>query len=102
MNQPIQLIGLGELLWDCFPDRRLPGGAPANVAFHAQQLGLSATVATRVGTDDLGDEICDFLMAQGLSTNLVQRDPLRQTGTVTISPGATSSVDYSFLENSAW
>ena len=31
------LIGLGEVLWDCFPDRRLPGGAPSNVAFHAQQ-----------------------------------------------------------------
>jgi sugar/nucleoside kinase (ribokinase family) len=37
-DKPI-VLGLGELLWDCFADRRLPGGAPANVAFHACQLG---------------------------------------------------------------
>lgn len=103
MIPPVQIIGLGELLWDCFPDRRLPGGAPANVAFHAQQLGLSAAVATRVGQDDLGDELCAFLIAQGLTTDLVQRDALHPTGTVTVSPNAVSmSANYEFLENSAW
>jgi fructokinase len=98
---PPAVIGLGELLWDCFPDRRLPGGAPANVAFQAQQLGLTAAVATRVGTDPLGDELCDFLRTQGLSTALVQRDPLHGTGTVTVEPNATGT-RYTFLENSAW
>jgi len=102
MNSPVQMIGLGELLWDCFPDRRLPGGAPANVAFHAQQLGLSAAVATRVGQDESGDEIIAFLVSQGLSIQLVQRDSLRPTGTVTVSPGSPSTTNYVFLENSAW
>lgn len=95
------VIGLGELLWDCFPDHRLPGGAPANVAFHAQQLGLSAAVATRVGQDDLGAELCQFLQQQGLSTELVQRDPQHGTGTVTVEPHAAGT-QYTFLENSAW
>lgn len=95
------VIGLGELLWDCFPDRRLPGGAPANVAFHVQQLGLSATVATRVGTDALGDELCTFLQAQGLTTDLVQRDPLHRTGTVTVECLPTGN-RFTFLEESAW
>jgi fructokinase len=102
MNEPFEIIGLGELLWDCFPDRKLPGGAPANVAFHAQQLGLSAAVASRVGQDALGDEICDYLVSQGLSTDLMQRDPIRQTGTVTVEPGVGASMSYTFLENSAW
>lgn len=101
-STPFQVIGLGELLWDCFPDRRLPGGAPANVAFHAQQLGLTTAVATRVGQDDPGDELCQFLKNQGLSTDLVQRDPLHQTGTVTVSPNSDGSTDYRFLEDSAW
>jgi len=95
------VIGLGELLWDCFPDRRLPGGAPANVAFHAQQFGLTAAVATRVGSDPLGDELCAFLQSQGLSTALVQRDPLHGTGTVTVETGPQGT-RYTFLENSAW
>ncbi len=102
MNQPVQMVGLGELLWDCFPGERLPGGAPANVAFHAQQLGLSTAVATRVGKDELGDDLGKFLAAQGLSTELVQIDPNHQTGTVTVTPNDKATVDYTFLENSAW
>lgn len=95
------VIGLGELLWDCFPDRRTPGGAPSNVAFHAQQLGLSSAVATRVGTDTLGEELLRYLKAQGLSTELVQHDAVHGTGTVTVTPHATET-RYVFLENSAW
>lgn len=102
MDAPVPaVIGLGELLWDCFPDRRLPGGAPANVAFHVQQFGLSAAVATRVGTDALGDELCTFLQAQGLTTDLVQRDPLHPTGTVTVECLPTGN-RFTFLEESAW
>ena len=96
------MIGLGELLWDCFPEGRLPGGAPANVAFHAQQLGLSSAVATRVGKDDLGDDLRKFLSAQSLTTEFVQIDPNHQTGTVTVWPHDKSNTGYTFLENSAW
>ncbi len=101
MNSP-QVIGLGELLWDCFPGRRLPGGAPANVAFHAQQLGLAAAVVTRVGDDLLGRELLEFLHRQGLSTDLVQRDPVHGTGTVTIELSPSASASYEFLKDSAW
>jgi fructokinase len=101
-TERIDVIGLGELLWDCFPDRKLPGGAPANVAFHAQQLGLSARVATRVGRDPLGDELCAFLSEQGLRTDLVQRDAEHGTGTVTVELQPNGQTRYTFLENSAW
>jgi fructokinase len=103
----VSVLGLGELLWDCFPDRRLPGGAPANVAFHAQQLGLSAATVTRVGCDPLGDEICEFLKSRGLCLDLVQRDPLHGTGTVTVEAGGTTeataaATKYTFKPDSAW
>lgn len=96
-----EFIGLGELLWDCFPDRRLPGGAPANVAYHAQQLGLRAAIVTRVGSDALGDEICEFLRSHGLGIELVQRDAVHKTGTVTVVPTPTGA-GYTFLADSAW
>ncbi len=101
MSNGIDVIGIGELLWDCFPDERRPGGAPANVAFHAQQLGLSAAVATRVGTDELGRELIAFLERQGLSTSLVQQDAMHGTGTVTVTPRGTAT-EYVFLPDSAW
>ncbi|MCD8185656.1 MAG: carbohydrate kinase, partial [Rikenellaceae bacterium] len=35
------MIGIGELLWDIFPDRKILGGAPANFAFHSGQWGFN-------------------------------------------------------------
>lgn|GEM_PF-2274191 len=72
MTKPL-VVGIGELLWDCFGDERRPGGAPANVAFHAGQLGMQAVVCSRVGRDPLGDELVAHLEAQGLTTDAVQR-----------------------------
>ena len=46
-------LGVGELLWDCFGDTHRPGGAPANVAYHASLLGVLGQVCSRVGCDDL-------------------------------------------------
>ena len=36
------VIGLGEALWDCLPEGRKIGGAPANFAYHASRSTTSA------------------------------------------------------------
>ena len=52
------IVGIGELLWDVFPDgRKVAGGAPFNFAFHCQQLGHDAVIVSRVGDDELGREL---------------------------------------------
>jgi fructokinase len=86
------VLGLGELLWDVFPDSRRPGGAPANVAFHAAQLGGLGRIASRVGRDPEGDELVRFLASRGLASDLIQRDDQHPTGrvTVTVSDGQPS------------
>jgi fructokinase len=100
-TRPI-VVGLGELLWDCFDDSRRPGGAPANVAFQASQLGCQGVVCSRVGRDALGDELVDFLAAQGLATDWVQRDPAHPTGTVTVDARRANQPEYVIHENVAW
>ena len=52
------VIGLGEVLWDCLPEGKKLGGAPANFAYHAGQfLGSENTVAiSALGEDALADE----------------------------------------------
>lgn len=106
MNRPLEsrpvVIGLGELLWDIFPDGRRPGGAPANVAFHASQLGCEGVVVSRVGQDPLGDELLSYLAQQGLSTQWIQRDPTHPTGTVTVQMNRDGSPRYTIHENVAW
>lgn len=100
MTAPI-VLGLGELLWDVFPDSRRPGGAPANVAFDAAQLGGIGRIASRVGRDAEGDELVRFLASRGLGTDLIQRDDRHPTGrvTVTVSNGQPS---FRIHEEVAW
>lgn len=98
---PAIVIGLGELLWDVFPDERRPGGAPANVAFHANQLGLRGVVCSRVGRDALGDELCEYLAQRGLDPGVIQRDDDRPTGTVTVHTDGDGPA-YTIHERVAW
>ena len=104
MNDPTEsiVVGLGEVLWDCFADSRRPGGAPANVAFHASQLGHRGVICSRVGEDELGDELLEYLTARGLETRHVQRDAARPTGWVTVDSTDPQRPSYLIHQNVAW
>ncbi len=95
------IVGLGELLWDVFSDGRRPGGAPANVAFHAQQLGNHGIVASRVGADEDGQRISTWLQEKGLNIAFLQRDEAHATGTVFVHI-ADGEPEYRITENVAW
>ncbi len=79
-------IVFGEVLFDHFPDgSRVLGGAPFNVAWHLQALGLEPLFISRVGDDALGNQIRDAMMGWGLTTAGLQRDSSHPTGTVEVS-----------------
>ena len=42
---------MGEALWDCLPEGKKIGGAPANFAYHASQFGFDSRVVSAVGAD---------------------------------------------------
>ncbi len=56
MKLPV-MVGIGEILWDVLPHGRQLGGAPANFAYHASQLGSEGVVVSSVGRDDDGARI---------------------------------------------
>ncbi len=82
--------------------REAPGGAPANVAFQANQLGCQGMVVTRVGQDVLGTELLEFLQQQELSTEYVQEDESFPTGTVTVECTDANDPQYTIHEQVAW
>jgi fructokinase len=96
------IVGLGEILWDLLPAGRQLGGAPANFAFHAAQLGHAAVPVSRVGTDDLGRDIRTALAGLGLPDRFVQTDPTCPTGTVAVAVDAAGQPQYTITENVAW
>ena len=42
------IVGLGETLFDCLPDGKKLGGAPANFAYHVSQFGLNGLALSAV------------------------------------------------------
>src|SRR3954452_17574272 len=106
MMKPAAMIGLGAVLWDLLPSGKALGGAPANFAYMANLLGDEGTVATRVGTDEPGDEACRVMQELGVNISYVQKDSQHETGvaTVEIDPGGQptftikQTVSWDFLQ----
>ena len=96
------VVGLGELIWDLFPEGRRLGGAPSNFAYVSRLLGNDAAVASRVGRDALGLEAVERLARAGLSTLYLQTDDEHPTGTVGVRIGAHGEPRFNVNENSAW
>ena len=100
-EKPFKIVGLGEVLWDCLPDGKQLGGAPANFAHISTQLGNYGIVASRVGNDNDGNEILQSLENVGIDISLIQKDTEFPTGTVKVwlENGQPS---YQITENVAW
>ncbi len=100
-SQPL-VVCFGEILWDFLPDALYPGGAPFNVAYHLSRHGCSVHLASAVGTDVLGDELRRRLLAWGIDTSGIRRQPPRPTGYVRAQLGAEGAPAYDIARNVAW
>jgi len=79
-------IIFGEVLFDCFPDgREIPGGAPFNVAWNLQALGMASLFISRIGTDPQGAKIVESMNSWSMTTRYLQVDRSRPTGRVMVS-----------------
>jgi len=75
----------GEILFDHFPDgSAVLGGAPFNVAWNAQGLGLSPLVISRIGEDEDGGRILKAMSDWNMDSGGVQRDARHPTGSVEV------------------
>lgn len=94
------IVGLGEILWDVFPERKVLGGAPANFAYHVSQFGFNGYIVSAIGEDLLGKEILSSLEDKGLNYLIETTD--YPTGTVEVTLNKTGVPQYEILENVAW
>ncbi len=104
LRGPWTIAGLGEVLWDIFPDGAKFGGAPANFACSAAGLaGDQANVfmTSGVGDDPLGRNAVAALQNRHVDTSHIQVSP-QATGTVTIEIDPSGSAAYSFASDTAW
>lgn len=99
------VVGLGEALFDVFPDREILGGAPLNVAVQAHQLlapwGGQGLPVSRIGHDERGKRLQAELAGRGIPLIGLQLDPEHPTGTVLVTRAGTEP-QYEIVEGVAW
>jgi fructokinase len=100
MDDSKKVIGIGEILWDMLPAGKQLGGAPTNFAYHAQQLGLHASIISSVGNDDLGQEIVQNIKDTGIVSFIDIID--KSTGTVSVQLDKNGVPNYVIHEDVAW
>ena len=100
-SRPV-IVGLGEVLWDVYPDAARFGGAPANFASHAASLDAESWLASSVGVDELGDRALDTLRQHGVESACVARDANHPTGRVDVTLDSLGRASYEFADNTAW
>lgn len=96
------IICFGEVLWDVFPTHKKIGGAPLNVAVRLQSLGNNVSVISRVGKDEDGDKIIDFIKENGVNPTYVQQDSELETGKVNVILDDSGSASYDIKFPTAW
>jgi fructokinase len=101
-NQQSKIICIGEVLWDCLPTCKKPGGAPMNVALHLQKFGLDVSMVSAIGNDKLGDELLEFIIKSGLKTDFIQIDEKLPTSEVKVHIADSHKVSYEICEPVAW
>ena len=100
-GRPI-IAGIGEVLWDVYPDAAHFGGAPANFACHAASLGAESWMVSAVGADELGDRALDALRERGVHCVHLAQDPNHATGRVLVTLDAAGQASYEFAADTAW
>ena len=104
MNNPepsYRMAGIGEVLWDILPDGKQLGGSPMNVVYHCQAAGINSVTVSAVGNDDLGREILLAVSAGGNSTEYIQVNNSKPTGTVSVDLN-NGIPDFTIHKDVAW
>jgi fructokinase len=99
-----RIVGLGEILWDVFPDGARFGGAPANFACSAAGLAAGSArvgMAGAVGRDDLGQRALAELTSRGVDVTAVAVLP-EPTGRVDVTVDLAGHASYVFAPDCAW
>lgn len=98
MERPV--VGIGEILFDLLPAGPQLGGAPANFAYHVNQLGGKGIAISAIGKDALGEDIKRILASKGLEAILPEVDC--PTGVVHVSLDEKGVPTYTIVEGVAW
>ena len=100
MKNQSKVIGIGELLWDVFPDHKKIGGAPVNFAYHVSKLGNTSLAISAIGKDEFGVELIEEINKLGVDYDVENTG--YPTGTVQVTLSGAGVPSYEICEPVAW
>jgi fructokinase len=84
----VNVVSIGEVLWDVVGQQEYLGGATFNFSAHLSKLGHTVYFISAVGADPRGQKILDSIKDLGISDRYVNVDPQHPTGYVTVKVDA--------------
>lgn len=102
-DRPV-IIGLGEILWDVFPDGPHFGGAPANFACSVAELAgevADSLMVGSVGDDELGRRAISMLQSHNVDIRGVAI-AMHPTGKVLVTLDSAGVPSYEIATDTAW
>lgn len=96
------IICFGEVLWDMLPTGSKPGGAPLNVAVHLKKQGQNPILVSKIGNDEDGKKLLDFLKQQRIDTSYIQTDDELPTSKVLVHLDENKNATFEICMPVAW
>ncbi|GEL09754.1 fructokinase [Flavobacterium glycines] len=98
----LSAVCFGEVLWDIFPTHKKIGGAPLNVALRMNSLGASSTIISKIGNDENGKDIVNYIEDHNMSSDAIQVDSDYMTGVVHVMINEKGNASYDIHYPSSW
>ena len=98
----MKVTSFGEVLWDDLPSGKVLGGAPLNVAVRLGSLGVDASIISRRGGDENGEELLRQIAEKKVATDLIQICPEQATSLVKVYLNSSGSASYDIVYPCAW
>lgn len=98
----LNVICFGETLWDIFPDKKVIGGAPLNVALRLHSLGANVRMISSIGKDKDGENLLEYVKATNIDTEGIQTNEVFPTGNVQVHLDKNNTASYTISQPVAW
>jgi len=95
-------ICYGEVLWDVLPEGPQPGGAPLNVAYHLNKMGVATSIISKIGNDTQGEKLKGLIDKWGIKNHFLQVDQQYPTSEVIAKMNNGNEVSYEIVFPVAW
>lgn len=95
-------ICYGEVLWDIFPNTKIAGGAPMNVAARLSSFGMPSRVISKIGNDASGRELLESIQNNNLTGVFIEIDPNYPTGEAKVLINDDNDAIYDIKYPAAW